>query len=96
MTGEQERWGLENLALDQKRLDALGFANVMRPVSTSCIDHMGSAWARIQTWSGSAWQFTSDWYQADEQILKPMVKQAAQKYAGEKKIPARSPDDCQS
>src|SRR5437867_2309823 len=50
MTGEQERWGLENLALDQKRLDALGFANVMRPVSTSCIDHMGSAWARIQTW----------------------------------------------
>jgi branched-chain amino acid transport system substrate-binding protein len=96
MTGEQERWGLENLALDQKRLDALGFANVMRPVSTSCIDHMGSAWARIQTWSGSAWQFTSDWYQADEQILKPMVKQAAQKYAGEKKIPPRSPDDCQS
>ena len=33
MTGEQTRWGLENLALDQKRLDALGFAGVMRPVS---------------------------------------------------------------
>jgi branched-chain amino acid transport system substrate-binding protein len=96
MTGEQARWGYENLALDQKRLDALGFAEVMRPVSTSCVDHMGSAWARIQTWTGSHWQFTSDWYQADEQILKPMVKQAAQKYASEKKIPPRSPDDCQS
>jgi ABC-type branched-subunit amino acid transport system ATPase component len=31
MTGEQVRWGLENLALDQKKLDALGFAGVMRP-----------------------------------------------------------------
>ena len=43
MTGEQVRWGLENLALDQKKLDALGFAGVMRPVSTSCADHMGSS-----------------------------------------------------
>ena len=33
--------------LDQKKLDALGFAGVMRPVSTSCADHMGSTWARI-------------------------------------------------
>ena len=33
MTGEQARWGYENLALDQKKLDALGFAGVMRPIS---------------------------------------------------------------
>jgi len=96
MTGEQVRWGLENLALDQKRLDALGFANVMRPVSTSCADHMGAGWARVHTWSGSAWQFTSDWYEADQQILKPMVKAAADKYAGEKKLTRRTPEDCQS
>ena len=55
MTPEQVRWGLENLALDQKRLDALGFAGVMRPITTSCSDHMGSTWARIQTWDGSKW-----------------------------------------
>ena len=96
MTGEQARWGYENLTLDQKKLDALGFAGVMRPVSTSCADHMGSAWARIQTWDGAKWNFSSDWLQADEQILKPMVKSAADKYAGEKKIPRRSPQDCQT
>ncbi|MFN3296118.1 ABC transporter substrate-binding protein [Caldimonas sp.] len=96
MTGEQVRWGLENLALDQKKLDALGFAGVMRPVSTSCNDHMGSAWARIHTWDGTKWNFTSDWYQADEQILKPMVKAAADKYAAEKKLQRRTPADCQS
>jgi len=96
MTGEQVRWGLENLALDQKRLDALGFSGVLRPISTSCQDHMGSTWARIHTWDGAKWNFSSDWYQADEQIIKPMVKAAADKYAGDKKLTRRAPEDCQS
>jgi branched-chain amino acid transport system substrate-binding protein len=96
MTGEQARWGYENLALDQKSLDALGFAGVMRPVSTSCVDHMGASWARIHTWDGSKWTFTSDWLQADNQILKPMVKAAADKYAAEKKLTRRAAADCQS
>jgi branched-chain amino acid transport system substrate-binding protein len=96
MSGEQIRWGLENLNLTQAKLDGLGFAGVMRPISTSCMDHMGSAWARIHTWDGAAWKFTSDWMQADEQIIKPMVKAQAEKYASEKKITRRTPEDCQS
>ena len=96
MTGEQVRWGLENLALDQKKLDALGFAGVMRPVSTSCQDHMGSTWARVETWDGAKWNIAPEWYQADEQIIKPMVKVAAEKYAGEKKLTHRDAADCQS
>jgi branched-chain amino acid transport system substrate-binding protein len=96
MTGEQVRWGLENLALDQKKLDALGFAGVMRPVSTSCQDHMGSTWARVHTWDGAKWGFSSDWYQADEAILKPMIRAAADKYASDKKMTRRTPEDCQS
>ncbi|WP_425334652.1 ABC transporter substrate-binding protein [Paucibacter sediminis] len=96
MTGEQVRWGLENLALDQKKLDALGFTGIMRPLSTSCADHMGSTSARVHTWDGSKWNFSSDWLQADEQIIKPMVKAGADKYAGEKKLTRRTPEDCQS
>jgi branched-chain amino acid transport system substrate-binding protein len=96
MTGEQVRWGFENLNLDQKKLDALGFAGVMRPVSTSCQDHMGSTWARVHTWDGAKWDFSSDWLQADEQILKPMIKAAADKYASDKKLTRRTPADCQS
>lgn len=96
MTGEQVRWGLENLALDQKKLDDLGFAGVMRPISTSCADHRGANWARIHTWDGSKWQFTSDWYQSDDAILKPMMRASADKYAAEKKIERRTPADCQS
>ena len=57
---------------------------------------MGSTWARVHTWDGAKWGFSSDWYQADEQILKPMVKAAADKYAGDKKLTRRTPEDCQS
>ncbi len=96
VTGEQARWGYENLSLDQKKLDALGFAGVMRPISTSCTDHMGSNWARVHTWDGKKWNFTSDWLQADEQILKPLVKATAAKYAADKKLTPRTPADCQS
>jgi len=96
MTSEEVRWGLENLALDQKRLDALGFAGVLRPISTSCGDHMGSTWARIQTWDGAKWGMTTDFMQADEQIIKPMVKMAADKYVSDKKLTRRTPADCQT
>jgi len=96
MTGEQARWGYENLNLTQPKLDALGFKGVMRPVSTSCADHMGSAWARVHTWDGSKFVWASDWLQADEQIIKPMVKSSADKYASEKKLTRRTPADCQS
>ena len=94
MTGEQARWGYENLNLTQAKLDALGFKGVMRPVSTSCADHMGSAWARVHTWDGSKFVWSSDWLQADEQIIKPMVKASADKYAAEKKIERRPASDC--
>ncbi len=96
MTGEQVRWGLENLALDQKKLDALGFSGVMQPLSTSCSDHMGSTAARVHTWNGSKWEFSSDFIQADEQILKPMIKAGADKYLADKKLVRRTAADCQS
>ncbi len=96
MSGEQARWGYENLHLTQAKLDALGFKGVMRPVSTSCADHMGSAWTRIHTWDGSKFVWSSDWLQADGQIIRPMVKNSAEKYAAEKKLTRRTPADCQS
>ncbi len=96
MTGEQTRWGLENLNLTQAKLDSLGFKGVMRPISTSCQDHMGAAWARVHTWDGAKFTWSSDWMQADESIIKPMVKAAADKYAAEKKLTRRTPADCQS
>jgi branched-chain amino acid transport system substrate-binding protein len=96
MTGEQVRWGLENLNLTQAKLDALGFKGILRPISTSCADHVGASSARIHTWDGTQWGFTTDWIEADQQIIRPLVKTTAEKYAAEKKLSARTAADCQS
>lgn len=91
VTPEQVRWGLENLDISQARLDELGFGNLMRPVKTSCADHMGSSWARVITWNGQKYETASDWYQADMELVNPLVKAASEKYAKEKGI---TPRDC--
>ncbi len=96
MTGEQVRWGLENLNLTQPKLDALGFAGALRPINTTCADHMGASWARIHSWDGKAWKVSSDWMQADEKILNPMIKAQAAKYAADRKLTPRTPADCNS
>ncbi|MBA4178867.1 MAG: ABC transporter permease [Leptothrix sp. (in: Bacteria)] len=96
MTGEQARWGYENLNLTQAKLDALGFKGVMRPISTSCADHLGANYARVHSWDGSKFVWSSDWLEADQQIIKPLVRDSADKYVTEKKLSRRTPADCQS
>jgi branched-chain amino acid transport system substrate-binding protein len=96
MTPVQARWGYENLNLDQKRLEELGIADVMRPVMTTCKDHMGPSAARAYTWNGTRWELSSDWLQADPAILGPLLTAAANKHATDKKLTRRTADDCGS
>jgi len=91
LTGEQVRWGIENLNLTAERLKELGFDGMLRPIKVSCADHEGTRAGRIQQWDGKQWKVISDWYESDEKVLKPMVESAAKKYAEEKKI---TPRDC--
>lgn len=90
MTPEQVQWGFENLNITQERLEELGFAKLMRPVKTSCANHMGDDWARIIQWDGGKFNIVSDWYQSDKAFIDPLVKQMADKYASEKKITPRT------
>lgn len=92
MTGEQVRWGFENLELTAARIKELGIEGMLLPVKFSCADHEGnSRKARVHQWDGKAWKVISDWYTADDKVLAPMVKDTAAKYAAEKKI---TPRDC--
>jgi branched-chain amino acid transport system substrate-binding protein len=86
LTGEQVRWGIENLNLDQNRIAQLGFAGILQPLKVSCNDHEGVRNARIHQWDGKNWKFVSDWIEGDNSILRPMVEEAARKYAAEKGI----------
>ena len=86
VTGEEVRWGAENLNIDAARIKALGVEGLIQPLKTSCSDHGGVHKARIHTWDGSKWSYTSDMYDADMKLLRPMIEASAKKYAEEKKI----------
>ena len=91
MTGEQIRWGFENLNLTAERIKELGFEGMVSPIKLSCEDHQGADVARVQQWDGKEWKTISDFYKADLTILDQMVKDASAKYATDKKI---TPRDC--
>ncbi|HWA11582.1 MAG TPA: ABC transporter substrate-binding protein [Burkholderiales bacterium] len=86
MNGEQARWGIENLNIDQKRLDQLGFGSMVPPLKLSCADHGGSGLVRFQKWEGGKWKAASDWMSGDRALIRKMVEESADKYAKEKNI----------
>jgi branched-chain amino acid transport system substrate-binding protein len=96
MSAAQARWGYENLNIDEKRLKELGIEDVMRPVLTSCKDHMGPSSARAYSWNGRTWTVSSDWLHADPAIMTPLLKTVAEKYATDKKMTRRTAADCAS
>ncbi len=91
MTGEQVRWGLENLNIDEKRLKELGAVGFMQPLKLSCMDHEGGGAVKFQQWDGKQWKVISDWIAADHKLVRPMIEESAAKYAKEKGI---TPRDC--
>jgi branched-chain amino acid transport system substrate-binding protein len=91
MTGEQVRWGLENLNLDAKRLKELGASDLMQPLKVSCLDHEGGGAVKFMQWDGRAWKVITDWIASDQSIVRPMVEASAAQYAKEKGI---TPRDC--
>jgi branched-chain amino acid transport system substrate-binding protein len=91
LTGEQVRWGFENLNLPAERIKQLGFEGMLKPVKITCADHEGARDGRVQQWDGKAWKIISDWYTANQQVPEPLVQEVSAKYAKEKNI---TPRDC--
>jgi branched-chain amino acid transport system substrate-binding protein len=91
LSGEEGRWGLEHLNLDEARLKQIGFFGLMQPLKLSCVDHEGGGAARVQQWNGSQWTLLTDWVQADRKTLRPLIDDKAAAYAKEKNV---KPRDC--
>ncbi|MCH8998899.1 MAG: ABC transporter substrate-binding protein [Proteobacteria bacterium] len=91
LTGEQVRWGLENLDLTEARLKELGLEGFTRPVKVSCVDHETGGPIIIQQWDGKKWSMVSDWIPTMRDIVRPMIEEAAAAYAKENNI---TPRDC--
>ena len=90
MTGEQIRWGLENLDVTEKRLGELGMKGMLLPIKISCADHETSGPIIIQQWDGTKWNIVSEWIKPMREIVRPMVEKAAKAYAKENNITPRS------
>jgi branched-chain amino acid transport system substrate-binding protein len=91
ITGEQMRWGIENLVIDEKRLKELGAVGLMQPLKVSCTDHEGGGAVKFMQWDGKRWNVISDWITSDQSIVRPMIESSAAQYAKEKGI---TPRDC--
>jgi branched-chain amino acid transport system substrate-binding protein len=86
LTGEQVRWGLENLNIDAARVKELGLEGMIKGIKTSCEDHEGARDGRVQQWTGKEWKVISDYYTARAAETDMLVKSVSEKYAAEKKI----------
>jgi branched-chain amino acid transport system substrate-binding protein len=93
ITGEQMRWGIENLEISEARLKALGASGLMQPLKVSCLDHEGGGSVKFLQWDGKAWKPITDWITSDQSIVRPMIETSAAQYAKEKGLSLR---DCKS
>ena len=89
MTGEQVRWGLENLNVTKATLKKLGLEGFTRPHKVTCADHEGSGPVLFQQWDGKNWKIISDWVPVMRDVVRPMIEAAAAKYAKENKLTLR-------
>ncbi|WP_395450176.1 ABC transporter substrate-binding protein [Aminobacter sp. UC22_36] len=81
INGEQMRWGLENLKLDDARLASLGMTGMIAPFSTSCASHAGHGGAWMLEWDGAKFVKASGLLSADAEMITPLVELEAGKFA---------------
>lgn len=93
LTGEEVRWGFENLHITDERWEELGLGGFVGAIQLSCEDHEGGGPAFVQQWNGQSWEVVSDWIQPRNEELRPAYEASAAQYAAEQGI---EPRDCSS
>jgi branched-chain amino acid transport system substrate-binding protein len=91
LTGEEYRWGMENLNITEERIKEIGAEGLMQPLQTSCADHEGGGKVFFQQWDGEKWVATGDVVTPMQEYVRGMIEKSAGKYAKEKGITLR---DC--
>ncbi len=91
LSGEQMRWGLENLHVTEERLDELGLKGYAAPMKITCADHESGGSVIIQQWDGKQWVLITDWIEPMRDVVRPMIERSAAQYAKENDI---TPRDC--
>ncbi|MBU2483986.1 MAG: ABC transporter substrate-binding protein [Alphaproteobacteria bacterium] len=74
------RAGLENLDITEERLKEMGMEGFALPMKLSCEDHSGHHKVYVVEWDGKDWQKSGDWFSPDVDMVKPLLKKAAEEY----------------
>jgi len=77
LTGEQVRWGFENLNITDKRLEELGMKGFTHPVKVTCEDHEGAGPVLFEQWDGKKWTLVSEWVPVMKDVVRPKLEAAA-------------------
>jgi len=91
LTGEEFRWGMENLNITEARIKEIGAEGLMQPMNNSCKDHEGGGKVFFQQWDGKNWVSTGEVIVPMQKWVREMIEESSAKYAKEKNITAR---DC--
>lgn len=91
LTGDEVRWGFENLRLDPARVEALGAKDLFHSINVTCENHEGEGSVTFQQWDGQKWNVISHWIQPDWALLRPIIEKSSAGYAAEHGI---TPRDC--
>jgi branched-chain amino acid transport system substrate-binding protein len=90
LTGEEVRWGFENLRLDPARVEALGAKDLFHSINVTCANHEGEGSVTFQQWDGGKWKVVSDWIEPDWALLRPIIEKSSAQYAAEHGITPRN------
>ena len=92
LSGEEMRWGLENLNISAERIAELGADGLMAPLTITCADHEGGGPVKFSRWdaAGKQWVEVTDWIATDKSIVDSMIMDSSMAYAAEKGLTPRS------
>ena len=91
LTGEEMRWGMEHLNIDEARIKEIGAEGLMQPMHNTCEDHEGGGIVFFQRWDGDKWVSTGEVMTSMKAYVRGMIEESAAKYAKEQNI---TPRDC--
>ncbi|MEE4235933.1 MAG: ABC transporter substrate-binding protein [Anderseniella sp.] len=84
INAEDMRIGLENLNITAERIKEIGLEGFMAPLKVTCEDHSGHHQVYVQEWDGKQWQKVSDWFDPMQDVVRPLLEQAADEYVKDK------------
>jgi branched-chain amino acid transport system substrate-binding protein len=88
LTGDEIRWGMENLNITAERIKELGLEGFMSPIKTSCENHEGGDLVLFQQWDGEKW-VPAGTETPMKDFVRPLIEESAAKYAKEQGITPR-------